>query len=164
MPKKAEKLEKATFAAGCFWGVEETFRCLNGVKETMAGYTGGKTKNPTYEDVCYGGTHHVEAVEMTYDPSEVSYDELLEVFWNNHNPTTFNRQGPDVGEQYRSVIFYHCEEQKNLAEASKKKLEKSGKWGDKKIVTFILPAESFYEAEEYHQKYLMKRGKESCHI
>lgn len=157
-------MEIATFAAGCFWGVEETFRCTKGVKETEVGYTGGHTKNPTYEDVCSDTTGHAEAVQVKFDPNEVSYDELLNIFWENHNPTTMNRQGPDVGSQYRSVIFYHSEEQKKEAEASKKKLQESGKYGDKEIVTEIVEAGPWYPAEEYHQKYVMKKGGGSCHI
>ncbi|MBA4493216.1 peptide-methionine (S)-S-oxide reductase MsrA [Paenactinomyces guangxiensis] len=153
----------ATFGAGCFWGVEETFRKVPGVKNTAVGYMGGTTVNPTYEDVCTDKTGHAEVVQVEYDPAEVSYEDLLDVFWNNHNPTTLNRQGPDVGTQYRSVIFYHTPEQKELAEASKKKMDQSGKWKNP-IVTEITPAASFYRAEEYHQRYLQKRGIDSCHI
>lgn len=156
-------LEKATFGAGCFWGVEETFRTTPGVKETAVGYEGGRTENPTYEDVCYLETGHAEVVQVEFDPSEVSYEQLLDIFWNNHNPTTLNQQGPDVGDQYRSVIFYHSPEQKEAAEKSKAELEKSGRF-KKPIVTFIEPGSTFNKAEEYHQKYLMKRGAESCHI
>jgi peptide methionine sulfoxide reductase msrA/msrB len=146
----------ATFGAGCFWGVEEAFRTLPGVKETMVGYTGGTLSNPTYENVCSHTTGHAEAVQITYDPKEISYEKLLEVFWANHNPTTKNRQGPDIGSQYRSAIFYHAPEQKALAEKSKAALKKSGKW-QTPIVTEISPAGEFYRAEEYHQKYLMKK-------
>lgn len=158
------KLEKATFAAGCFWGVEETFRKLDGVKGTMVGYTGGQTENPTYKEVCTDKTGHAEAVEIEYDPSKISYDQLLDVFWKNHNPTTLNRQGPDVGTQYRSAIFYHSPEQKAAAEASLKKLQESGRYGDKKIVTQIVPATKFNKAEEYHQQYLEKNGLANCHL
>ncbi len=160
----AGKTETATFAAGCFWGVEEAFRKLPGVIETAAGYTGGKMPNPTYEAVCSDGTGHAEAVQVTYDPKKIPYGELLKVFWDNHNPITSNRQGPDVGSQYRSVIFYHTPRQKTLAEKSKARVGKSGKWGGRKIVTEIVPASEFYRAEDYHQKYLVKRGLESCHI
>lgn len=158
---KDNSLQRATFGAGCFWGVEETFRKLKGVTETVVGYTGGHSKNPTYEDVCSHTTGHAEAVQITYNPSEISYEQLLNVFWDKHNPTTLNRQGPDVGDQYRSVIFYHSAKQKQIAEKSKEILEKSGKWKDA-IVTQIIPATEFYKAEEYHQKYLRKRGLESC--
>ena len=161
--KAATKLKTATFGAGCFWQVEETFRELKGVKSTAAGYTGGSFKNPSYEDVCSGRTGHAEAVQVTYDPSEISYEGLLKVFWENHDPTTMNRQGPDVGEQYRSAIFYHTPEQKRLAEKSKAGLEKSGKYKSR-IVTQIVPASKFYEAEEYHQQYLKKRGLKVCHF
>lgn len=153
----------ATFAAGCFWGVEETFRTIPGVISTRVGYTGGTTKKPTYEDVCSNTTGHAEAIEITFDPQKVSYKELLNIFWENHNPTTSNRQGPDIGTQYRSVIFYHDKDQEKEAEQSKKTLEESGKFKNP-IVTEIVPATEFNEAEEYHQKYLMKRGKKSCHI
>jgi peptide-methionine (S)-S-oxide reductase len=154
--------QKATFAAGCFWGVEETFRKINGVVSTRVGYTGGTMKNPTYEGVCTDKTGHAESVEVTYDPSLVSYGQLLDVFWANHNPTTLNRQGFDTGTQYRSVIFYHTEEQKKEALASKEKLQASGKYR-KPVVTQIVPAQTFYPAEEYHQKYLYKRGSATCH-
>ncbi|MCC6546589.1 bifunctional methionine sulfoxide reductase B/A protein [Candidatus Sumerlaeota bacterium] len=158
------KLEKATFAAGCFWGVEETFRNIDGVKSTMVGYTGGKKENPTYKEVCTDTTGHAEAVEVEYDPAKVSYAQLLDVFWKNHNPTTLNRQGPDVGTQYRSAIFYHSPEQKQAAEESLKALEESGRYGNKKIVTQIVPATTFNKAEEYHQKYLAKNGLANCHL
>lgn len=155
------KNEKATFAAGCFWGVEEKFRNIKGVISTKVGYTGGKTENPDYHKVCSGKTGHTESVEIQYNPDEFSYNKLLEIFWNLHDPTTLNRQGPDVGSQYRSVIFYHNEEQKKLAEKSKQKeQEKLGR----EIVTEIIPAQKFYEAEEYHQKYLMKKRMKSCSI
>src|SRR3989344_230050 len=140
------KLEKATFAAGCFWGVEEIFMSTKGVKETAVGYTGGRMDNPTYKDVCTDRTGHVEAVQVVFDPKEVSFEALLEIFWNNHNPTTPNRQGPDVGSQYRSAIFYHNEKQKKIAEKSRE--QKAGKFKSK-IVTEIVPAAEFYKAEEY---------------
>ena len=148
---------KATFAAGCFWHVEDLFRKTKGVKSTKVGYTGGNLSNPTYEEVCTDRTGHAEAVEVDYDPDEISYDELLDVFWNNHDPTSLNRQGPDVGVQYRSSIFFHDETQKQIAEKSKEHLESSGNFS-KKIVTEITPAPEFYKAEEYHQKYFQKHG------
>ena len=155
------KLEKATFGAGCFWGVELAFSQLNGVKEAVSGYAGGTKQNPTYKEVCSGYTGHAEVVEVTYNPAEISYNELLDLFWKKHNPTTLNRQGPDVGTQYRSVIFYHSPEQKAAAEKSRDELQQSGKW-PKPIVTQIEPASTFYRAEEYHQKYLEKQGRTSC--
>ena len=148
---------KATFAAGCFWHVEDLFRKTKGVKSTKVGYTGGNLSNPTYEEVCTDRTGHAEAVEVDYDPNEISYEELLDVFWNNHDPTSLNRQGPDVGIQYRSSIFFHNESQKQIAEKSKERLDSSGKFS-KKIVTEITPAPEFYKAEEYHQKYFQKHG------
>src|SRR5690349_23179901 len=156
-------MEKATFAAGCFWGVEATFRQLPGVISTRVGYTGGKMSNPTYEDVCTDRTGHAEAVEVDYDPAKISYDELLNVFWENHDPTQLNRQGPDWGKQYRSAIFFHPPEQETSANASKEALARSGRFS-KPIVTQIVPAVTFYEAEDYHQQYLEKRGMASCHI
>ena len=153
----------ATFGAGCFWGVEAAFRQLKGVTATTVGYSGGTTKNPTYEDVCSHTTGHAEVVRVEYDPAKISYTQLLDAFWKNHNPTTLNRQGPDIGDQYRSVIFYHSPEQKAQAEASKQKLEASGVY-KKPIVTFIQSAPEFYRAEEYHQQYLEKRGQSSCHL
>ncbi len=156
-------MAKATFAAGCFWGVEATFRQLPGVTATRVGYIGGKTSNPTYKDVCTDATGHAEAVEVDYDPAKISYARLLETFWENHDPTQLNRQGPDWGTQYRSVIFYHTPEQEKEARASKEALEKSGRFR-KPIVTQIVPDETFYEAEDYHQQYLEKRGLASCHI
>jgi peptide-methionine (S)-S-oxide reductase len=156
-------MEKATFAAGCFWGVEETFRATPGVLDTQVGYTGGKTEKPTYHEVCTDTTGHAEAVEVTYDPAKVSYGDLLKIFWENHNPTQMNRQGPDVGTQYRSAIFYHLPEQEREALASKEALEKSGKFS-RPIATQIVGAEPFYRAEEYHQQYLLKRGRTHCHI
>ncbi len=155
-------MQKATFAAGCFWGVEELFRAVPGVTDVQVGYTGGHTENPIYDQVCSGGTGHAEAVEVTYDPQKVKYENLLTLFWQNHNPTTKNRQGPDVGSQYRSAIFTHSEEQKKTAEASKAALEKSGAW-KQPIVTEIVPASTFYPAEDYHQQYLKKNGLGSCH-
>lgn len=154
---------QATFAAGCFWGVEETFRNIPGVLETSVGYMGGHTQNPTYQDVCTDQTGHAEVVQVTYDPAIVSYEKLLEVFWQNHNPTLLNRQGPDVGSQYRSVIFYHNEQQKELAQQAIDDLTAAKKY-PKPIVTAIVPASTFYAAEEYHQKYLQKKGLSSCHV
>ena len=155
--------EKATFGAGCFWGVEETFRNVKGVLSTSVGYAGGTQQNPRYQDVCTDKTGHAEVVEIQFDPSQVGYDELLDVFWSNHNPTTLNRQGPDVGTQYRSVIFYHSPEQQASANASKVKLEKSGRF-NRPIVTQIEPASTFWRAEEYHQQYLQKRGQSHCAV
>ena len=154
---------KATFGAGCFWGVEAAYRQIPGVLSTSVGYLGGTMKNPTYRDVCTGRTGHAEVVQVTYDPSRVTYDDLLTVFWENHDPTTLNRQGPDVGTQYRSAIFYHDEAQKKAAESSKDEREKSGRFR-RPIVTEITPATDYYEAEDYHQQYLEKRGLSSCHI
>jgi peptide-methionine (S)-S-oxide reductase len=156
-------LETATFGAGCFWGVEETFRGVPGVVATAVGYAGGTLDNPTYRDVCTDRTGHAEVVQVQYDPAKVTYETLLEVFWNNHNPTTLNRQGPDVGTQYRSVIFYSTPEQETAAQASKAALERSGRF-KRPIVTEIVPASTFYQAEEYHQQYLAKRGLSHCHI
>src|SRR5215470_14295674 len=156
-------MAKATFAAGCFWGVEATFRQIPGVTRTRVGYTGGDFKNPTYKDVCSDRTGHAEAVEVDYDPDKVSYEDLLKVFWENHDPTQLNRQGPDWGTQYRSAIFYHSPEQEQAARASKQALE-NGQRFSRPIVTEIVPAVTFYEAEDYHQQYLEKRGLASCHI
>jgi len=156
-------MAKATFAAGCFWGVEATFRQLPGVTSTQVGYTGGDFVNPTYKDVCTDGTGHAEAVEVEYDPTKISYETLLNVFWENHDPTQLNRQGPDWGTQYRSAIFFHSPEQESAARASKDQLEKSGRYS-RKIVTQIVPATTFYPAEDYHQQYLEKRGLATCHI
>jgi peptide-methionine (S)-S-oxide reductase len=152
---------KATFGAGCFWGVEAAFRQVEGLSGTAVGYAGGTTENPTYRDVCSHRTGHAEVVEVDYDPARVSYEQLLEVFWANHDPTTRNRQGPDVGDQYRSVIFYHDEEQRAAALASKEALDRSGRYRNP-IVTEIAPAPTFYRAEEYHQQYLEKMGRSSC--
>ena len=156
-------MAKATFAAGCFWGVEEEFRHIKGVTSTMAGYTGGKLANPSYEDVCTDTTGHAEAVELEYDPAQVSYEKLLDTFWKIHDPTTKDRQGPDFGSQYRSAIFFHTPEQERAALASKKKLEASGAF-ERPIVTQIVPASAFFRAEEYHQQYFAKRGLASCRL
>ena len=157
------QLEKATFGAGCFWGVEVAFRKVPGVTDATAGYLGGTVANPSYKDVCTGRTGHAEVVEVTYDPSRVSYDDLLNVFWTSHDPTTLNRQGPDRGTQYRSAIFYHHDDQKATAEASKQRWNASGRFSGP-IVTEITPTSAFYRAEEYHQRYLEKQGLASCHI
>jgi len=157
----ARKLEQATFGAGCFWGVEEAYRQLDGVEDTKVGFMGGRVKDPTYTQVCNGNTGHVEVVHILYDPKKISYDRLLDEFWEVHDPTQLNRQGLDVGEQYRSVIFYHTPEQKKLAEASKEKLSKVGKHKDE-IVTAVEKAGPFYVAEEYHQQYLAKRNLKVC--
>mgnify|MGYP001484385470 CR=1 FL=1 len=156
-------MEKATFAAGCFWGVEAAFRQLPGVVDATVGYTGGSKQNPSYEEVCAGRTGHAEAVEVTFDPSKVRYDQLLDAFWKMHDPTTPNRQGPDVGHQYRSAIFYHNPEQQAAAETSRGKLQIS-EHVRRPIVTEIVPASTFYRAEEYHQRYFEKTGLGSCHI
>ena len=156
-------MAKATFAAGCFWGVEAAFRQIPGVISTRVGYSGGETANPTYKDVCTDRTGHAEAVEVEFDPAKVGYDELLKAFWENHDPTQLNRQGPDRGTQYRSVIFFHSPEQEASAKASKQALENSGQFR-KAIVTQIVPAATFYQAEDYHQQYLEKRGLATCHI
>lgn len=150
-------MEKATFAAGCFWGIEAAFGKVKGVRATTVGYSGGTRKDPTYQDVCTGTTGHAETVQVEYDPAEISYDQLLDVFWNIHDPTTLNRQGPDIGSQYRSAIFFHTPEQEAAARASKERLEEGGRHNDP-IVTEITPASEFYPAEEYHQGYLEKRG------
>ncbi|HXE75702.1 MAG TPA: peptide-methionine (S)-S-oxide reductase MsrA [Candidatus Xenobia bacterium] len=155
--------EKATFGAGCFWGVEAAFRQVKGVKATAVGYAGGHTKNPTYKEVCTDATGHAEVVQVEYDPAEVSYDRLLGVFWASHDPTQRNRQGPDVGTQYRSVIFFHTAEQERAARESKAALEASGRF-TRPIVTEILPAPEFWRAEDYHQQYLEKRGLSTCHL
>ncbi len=156
-------MEKATFGAGCFWGVEETFRRVKGVTSAAVGYMGGTLPNPTYEDVCTDQTGHAEVVQVEYDPAQVSFEELLNVFWANHDPTTRNRQGPDVGTQYRSVVFYHTPEQKAAAEALKEDLQRTGRFR-KPIVTEIVPASDFWRAEEYHQRYLEKHGRCHCHL
>jgi len=151
--------KKATFGAGCFWGVEAAFRQLEGVKRTRVGYSGGTRDNPTYEDVCSHTTGHAEVVEVTYDPKRVSYDDLLQVFWRKHDPTQLNRQGWDVGDQYRSVVFFHDSEQQE--EALKSKTREQANWRAP-IVTQIEPAQTFFEAEDYHQQYLEKRGRSTC--
>jgi peptide-methionine (S)-S-oxide reductase len=156
-------MAKAIFAAGCFWGVEEAFRQLKGVTSTTVGYTGGTMKDPSYKDVCTGTTAHAEAVEVEFDPKQISYDQLLSVFWQSHDPTTLNRQGQDYGTQYRSAIFYEDAEQEAAARRSKAELEKSGLF-KRPIVTEIKPASEFYRAEDYHQQYFEKRGIKSCHI
>jgi peptide-methionine (S)-S-oxide reductase len=154
-------MEKATFAAGCFWGVEPIFEQIDGVEKTIVGYTGGKTENPTYEQVCSDKTGHAEAVQIIFNPEKTTYQKLLETFWMAHDPTQKNRQGPDIGTQYRSAIFYHTEEQKQIAELSKKQKEKDL---GIKIQTEITSVKEFYPAEEYHQKYLKKQGHTSCKI
>ena len=156
-------MANAMFGAGCFWGVEAAFRRLKGVKSTAVGYAGGNLKNPTYHDVCSGTTGHAEVVQVEYDPAVTAYDDLLTVFWENHDPTTLNRQGPDVGTQYRSAIFYESPEQEAAAIASKQRLEASGRF-KRPIVTRVEPATDFWRAEEYHQQYLEKRGMATCHI
>jgi peptide-methionine (S)-S-oxide reductase len=155
--------QKATFGAGCFWGVEAAYRQVPGVVATTVGYLGGTYQNPTYRDVCSGKTGHAEVVEVIYDPARVSYDDLLNVFWENHDPTTLNRQGPDVGAQYRSAVFFHTPEQQAAALAAKARLESQKRYR-RPIVTEITPATAFYPAEDYHQQYLEKRGLASCHI
>ena len=156
-------MEKATFGAGCFWGVEAAFQEVEGVVSTAVGYSGGHLQKPTYQDVCSGRTGHAEVVQLEYDPARVSYDQLLDVFWENHDPTTLNRQGPDIGEQYRSAIFFHTPEQEAAAKASKARLEGSGRYR-RPIVTEITPASEFWRGEDYHQRYLEKRGLAHCTI
>ncbi len=156
-------MEKATFGAGCFWGVEATFNQVSGVISATVGYTGGTLENPTYEDVCSHQSGHAEVVELEYDPTVVTYEGLLDIFWKMHNPTTRNRQGPDVGSQYRSAIYYHTPEQQSTALASKEKLEASGTYNSP-IVTEITAAPKFYRGEEYHQKYYEKHGISHCRI
>lgn len=158
-----ETMGKATFAAGCFWGIEAAFRKLPGVLATSVGYMGGTLKNPTYQDVCADRTGHAEVVQVEYDSNQIAYQVLLEVFWQNHNPTTLNRQGPDIGSQYRSAIFFHSPEQEAIARASKQQLEQSGRHS-KPIVTEITRATDYYLAEDYHQHYLEKRGIDHCSI
>ncbi|VAX39093.1 Peptide-methionine (S)-S-oxide reductase MsrA [hydrothermal vent metagenome] len=153
----------ATFGAGCFWGVEATFRALNGVTETAVGYMGGKADSPSYQNVCTGSTGHAEIVQIEFDPAIISYEKLLDTFWNSHNPTTLNRQGPDIGTQYRSVIFFHNEDQQQTAIDSKNKLDQSDRFSNP-VVTEIVPATTFHRAEEYHQQYLEKGGQSSCHL
>ncbi len=156
-------MQKATFGAGCFWGVEDTLRQIGGVLSTAVGYSGGTLENPTYRDVCTGTTGHAEVVQLEYDPSQVSYDALLQAFWDSHDPTALNRQGPDVGSQYRSAIFFHSPEQESAAKVSKARLEQAGRF-KRPIVTEITAATTFYLAEDYHQKYLAKRGMSHCPI
>jgi len=158
-----ENFESATFAAGCFWGVEEYFRNLPGVTGTAVGYTGGLTASPTYKEVCYTGTGHAEAVEITFDPAKISYETLLAAFFELHDPTQLNRQGPDIGDQYRSAVFYHSEAQRESAINRIKLLSDAGAF-PRPIVTQVVPAAEFWRAEEYHQQYLAKRGLGSCHI
>lgn len=155
--------ERATFGAGCFWGVEVAFRQIRGVKDAAVGYMGGHVEQPTYEQVCTDRTGHAEVVDVEFDPGVISYEELLNVFWESHDPTQVNRQGPDVGRQYRSVIFYHSEAQREAAEASRQRLDESGRLR-KPVATTVEPASSFWRAEEYHQRYLEKRGLASCHV
>lgn len=150
-------MEKAIFAAGCFWGVEEAFYDEPGVVATRVGYTGGTLENPTYQQVCSDTTGHAEAVEVTFDPAKISYEQLLKIFWQSHDPTQLNRQGPDVGSQYRSAIFYHTDEQRVLAETSREALDLSGRY-QRSVVTEVVPATVFWQAEEYHQKYHKKNG------
>ena len=153
--------ETATFGAGCFWGVEAAYRQIQGVKSTRVGYAGGHTTEPTYREVCAGNTNHAEVVEVTFDPTRVSYEELLDVFWANHDPTQVNRQGPDVGTQYRTVVFFHSAEQEKSALASRDAAQERV---SRPIATHIVPAEPFWEAEDYHQQYLEKRGLSTCKI
>jgi peptide-methionine (S)-S-oxide reductase len=158
-----ENLQTATFGAGCFWGVEEAFSRVPGVVGTEVGYMGGTRENPTYRDVCTGKTGHAEVTQVTYDPEKVSYEELLNVFWTIHDPTTVNRQGPDIGTQYRSVIFYHTPEQETAARASKENIERSGRYR-RPVATEIVPASTFWRAEEYHQQYFAKQGGGHCRV
>jgi peptide-methionine (S)-S-oxide reductase len=162
--ENSNNLQTATFAAGCFWDVEEEFRKVKGVKSTIVGYTGGWFDSPSYEHVCTDRTGHAEAIQIMYDPKDISYEELLKVFWSIHNPTTKNRQGFDYGTQYRSAIFYHTSQQEEIARKSKEELERSGRFKNKRIVTEIIPAATFYKAEEHHQKYYQKRGGGSCYL
>lgn len=156
--KTSPKLDKATFAGGCFWCIQSPFDRLKGVVSTVVGYTGGNKKDPTYEDVLSGTTGHAESIEIVFDPAQVTYPELLDLFWRNVDPTTHDRQFVDVGDQYRTALFFHSEEQRMQAVASKEKMERSGEFGNKPIVTEIVPASTFYPAEEYHQKYYQKNG------
>ncbi len=156
-------METATFAAGCFWGIEAAYRQAPGVTATAVGYMGGHLEEPTYKDVCGGRTNHAEVIQVTFDPAKVSYDQLLDVLWDNHDPTTLNRQGPDIGTQYRSAIFFHGPDQETAALASKQRQDASSRF-PRKIVTEIVPAGTFWKAEEYHQQYLEKRGLAVCQI
>jgi peptide-methionine (S)-S-oxide reductase len=158
MAESSDKYKLATFGAGCFWHVEAKFRQIEGVVSTAVGFMGGTVKNPSYHDVCYGETGHAEVVQITFDPAKVSYDKLLDVFWSVHDPTQLNRQGPDIGSNYRSVIFYHDTEQATKARKSKEDLQTSGRLGFGKVVTQIVPASDFWKAEEYHQQYFDKQG------
>lgn len=160
--EKAQNTEKAMFGAGCFWGVEEHFRKIPGVLSTSVGYAGGSVENPSYEQVCTDKTGHAEVVHLEYDPARVSYDNLVELFFQMHDPTTMNRQGPDIGTQYRSAIFFYTDEQEKTAKSVKERLDASGKW-KRPIVTEIVPAKPFFRAEEYHQRYLEKKGANVCH-
>jgi peptide-methionine (S)-S-oxide reductase len=160
--RETNTLPQAMFGAGCFWGVESAFREVDGVVETAAGYSGGKTENPTYPDVCSHTTGHAEVVLVTYDPDRVSYEQLLDVFWRIHDPTQLDRQGPDIGDQYRSAVFTFTEAQRKAAESSREKLRESGAFGKREIVTQIAPASTFYRAEEVHQQYWEKRGRKGC--
>ncbi|MCU0631828.1 MAG: peptide-methionine (S)-S-oxide reductase MsrA [Methanolinea sp.] len=157
-----QDLDQATFAAGCFWGVEAAFRRVKGVVGTTVGYTGGTVPEPTYERVCSGTTGHAEAVRVIYNPKLVAYEQILDVFWESHDPTQVNRQGPDIGTNYRSVIFYHSPEQKKKAEASRDRLQRSGRYGNRAVATEIVPAAEFWKAEEYHQQYYEKCGSGYC--
>lgn len=157
------KKETATFGAGCFWGVEVSFRQIEGVLDAVSGYAGGKTRNPTYEEVCSDSTGHAEVVQVTFDPERVPYERLLDVFFTSHDPTTLNRQGPDHGTQYRSAVFYHSDAQREAAVSAKERWGRSGKFS-RPIVTEVAPASEFWPAEEYHQRYLEKRGLASCHV
>jgi peptide-methionine (S)-S-oxide reductase len=156
-------MAKATFGAGCFWGVEVTFRNIPGVTNALVGYEGGSYENPTYKDVCRGDTGHAEVVEVEYDPEKVSYETLLDTFWTSHDPTQVNRQGPDYGDQYRTVVFYHSPEQMAIAEESRRAMDASGRFRSP-VATSIEPATTFYVAEDYHQEYLVKRGLATCHL
>lgn len=160
LPEKPSAIAKATFGAGCFWGVEAAYRQLPGVIATSVGYAGGEQATPSYQDVCTGRTGHAEVVQVTYDPGRISYEQLLELFWASHDPTQLNRQGPDVGTQYRSVVFAHDDSQRTAAEESRKRLIQSGR----AVVTVIESAPEFWRAEEYHQQYLEKRGQASCRL
>ncbi len=156
-------MPKATFAAGCFWGIEAIFRKVDGVTATAVGYTGGMLDNPTYEDVCSGDTGHAEAVEVEFDQTKVSYEQLLDLFWSKHDPTTPNRQGPDIGTQYRSAVFFHDPQQEKMVRKSIDKIESEKRFKNR-IVTEVLPASAFYRAEDYHQQYFEKRGLATCRI
>lgn len=153
----------ATFGAGCFWGIEEIFRQTEGILETSVGYMGGKTDHPTYRDVCTGRTLHAEVVQVKFDPNIITYDDVVDIFFDNHNPTHLNRQGPDIGTQYRSAIFTHSDDQARVAQKKKQNLQASGRFKDD-IVTVIEKADTFWVAEDYHQQYLAKKGLASCHI